>query len=146
MKVLLNGVEVDLPSGGKLEVDEGPDRLYVRTPAGTHSALVRRIGEKTWISYQGQQLVVQPQISRARKGPGGGVGAIAAPMPGTVVEVLVGEGDRVLAGDRLLAMEAMKTVQSFAAPFSGTVESIRVQVGQQVAEGDLLAMIAPESE
>jgi pyruvate carboxylase len=63
---------------------------------------------------------------------------IAATMPGTVVKVLVKEGEKVEKGDHLLITEAMKMETTVQATFSGTVKVIHVADGASVQTGDLL--------
>lgn len=74
-----------------------------------------------------------------------GVGAIQAIMPGTIVRVLVAEGDEVSQGDVLLVLEAMKMENELQAPFSGIVKAIHVQKGQAVEMNAVLAEIEPHS-
>ncbi len=68
-------------------------------------------------------------------------GSVMAPMPGNVITVSVAEGDRVLRGQPLLVIEAMKMEQTLSAPFDGIVEELRASPGSQVAEGSLLVRI-----
>jgi biotin carboxyl carrier protein len=70
-----------------------------------------------------------------------GAGAIHAIMPGSIVRVLVDQGDQVAAGDVLLVLEAMKMENELKAPISGVVTSIHVQSGQTVEMNALLAEI-----
>ncbi|MCY8612821.1 biotin/lipoyl-containing protein, partial [Bacillus haynesii] len=63
---------------------------------------------------------------------------IAASMPGTVIKLLVSEGDQVKKGDHLMINEAMKMETTVQAPFSGTVENIHVTNGEAIQTGDLL--------
>ncbi|CAA9422702.1 MAG: Methylcrotonyl-CoA carboxylase biotin-containing subunit [uncultured Rubrobacteraceae bacterium] len=75
-------------------------------------------------------------------GPGGadaGGASLTAPMPGTVVKVLVSEGDEVEEGQLLLVLEAMKTEQSVAAPHAGVVRSLPYAEGAGVPGGAVLA-------
>src|ERR687893_803804 len=76
-------------------------------------------------------------------GPGGeAAGAsLTAPMPGTVVKVLVGEGDEVEEGQLLLVLEAMKMEQPVAAPHPGRVTSLPYGEGDLVPGGAVLAEI-----
>jgi len=68
-------------------------------------------------------------------------GSLAAPMPGKVVEVRVGVGDRVEAGAVLIVLEAMKMEQKVAAPAAGVVSEVRAVAGDQVEAGRILAVI-----
>ena len=65
--------------------------------------------------------------------------SLTAPMPGTVVKVLVGEGDEVEEGQTLLVLEAMKVEQSVAAPYAGTVRALPFDEGARVPGGAVLA-------
>jgi 3-methylcrotonyl-CoA carboxylase alpha subunit len=77
-------------------------------------------------------------------GPGGADAAgasLTAPMPGTVVKVLVGEGDEVEEGQLLLVLEAMKMEQPVTAPHAGRVASLPFDEGALVPGGAVLAEI-----
>ena len=68
-------------------------------------------------------------------------GSLLAPMPGTVVKVVVEQGARVEAGDAVLVLEAMKMQHTVTAPHAGTVTQVDVQPGAQVAAGEVLAVV-----
>ena len=77
-------------------------------------------------------------------GPGGADApgaSLTAPMPGTVVKILVGEGDEVEEGQLLLVLEAMKMEQPVAAPHAGRVASLPFDEGALVPGGAVLAEI-----
>ena len=143
MKVMVNGDAVELTPDDRIHVQEGGDRLRVKTPEATLSALsVKHLG-KTWVSFRGRTYEVENiTASRTKKGAAAS-GSFMAPMPGLIIEVLVDVGQAVSKGDRLIVMEAMKTQQPVLAPFDGTVEALPVREGEQVAEGVLLVRIAP---
>jgi 3-methylcrotonyl-CoA carboxylase alpha subunit len=65
----------------------------------------------------------------------------SAPMPGTVVKVLVEEGEKVEEGQLLLVLEAMKMEQPVAAPRAGRVASLPYGEGALVPGGAVLAEI-----
>ena len=64
--------------------------------------------------------------------------AITAPMPGTVIRVLVEPGARVVARQPLVVLEAMKMETPLVAPYDGTVKAVHVAEGDRVAGGVVL--------
>ena len=68
----------------------------------------------------------------------GGESTLVAPMPGTVIGVLVRAGERVTARQRLVVLEAMKMETPLLAPFDATVKAVHVEVGARVAAGAVL--------
>jgi len=62
-------------------------------------------------------------------------------MPGTVIEVLVQEGDTVKAGDPVLVTEAMKMETEIQAPVSGQVRAVNIAKGDAVNPDDALIEI-----
>lgn len=67
-----------------------------------------------------------------------GMATIMAPMPGTIVDVLVSPGDKVNKGQTLMILEAMKMENEILAPRDCTVGQINVTKGASVNAGDLL--------
>jgi acetyl/propionyl-CoA carboxylase alpha subunit len=76
----------------------------------------------------------------ATDGAGGadGPAAIEAPMPGTVIRVLVAAGDSVERRQPLLVLEAMKMETPLVSPSAGVVRAVHVEEGAAVAAGALL--------
>ncbi len=74
----------------------------------------------------------------------GAAGTLTAPMPGSVVEVLVSEGDEVKAGQPLLKMEAMKMEQTITSPSDGRVGQVYFRPGDQVEAGATLLALEVE--
>jgi len=64
-------------------------------------------------------------------------------MPGNIVEVLVGEGDAVQAGDPVLIVETMKMETEVQAPVAGKVTEIYVSKGDAVTPQEALIHIEP---
>ena len=73
------------------------------------------------------------------------VGSLLAPLPGTVVRVEVGLGEKAAAGDVLVVLEAMKMEHTIRAPYDGAVTELRVEPGSQVETGDILVVVEPEA-
>ncbi len=68
-------------------------------------------------------------------------GAIAAPMQGTIVKVLVEEGQEVEADEPVCLLEAMKMESEVRSQKAGTVSEIRVEAGQTVRSGEPLILV-----
>lgn len=68
--------------------------------------------------------------------------SVKAPMPGSILEVKVKEGDTVKDGDVLLVLEAMKMENELTASQAGTVTQILVKKGDTVNSGDPLIVLA----
>jgi glutaconyl-CoA/methylmalonyl-CoA decarboxylase subunit gamma len=67
--------------------------------------------------------------------------AIKAPLPGTIVQVLVKAGDKVSIGDKLLTMEAMKMENNVVSEKDGIVRVVNVKPGDTVQQNDTLVEI-----
>jgi acetyl-CoA/propionyl-CoA carboxylase biotin carboxyl carrier protein len=68
-------------------------------------------------------------------------GAVRAPMQGTIVKVLVQEGQEVAADEPVCVLEAMKMESEVRSQKAGTVSEIRVEAGQTVRSGDTLISV-----
>jgi acetyl-CoA/propionyl-CoA carboxylase biotin carboxyl carrier protein len=89
----------------------------------------------------GGRRTARPRPASTGGGGGAGTGTLAAPMQGTIVKILVAEGDEVEAGQALLVLEAMKMENHINAELSGTVQEIRVKAGDTVGTGDVLLVM-----
>jgi acetyl-CoA/propionyl-CoA carboxylase biotin carboxyl carrier protein len=68
-------------------------------------------------------------------------GAVVAPMHGTILKVLVAEGEAVEAGDPVAILEAMKMETHLAASSSGTVRTVAVKSGDVVESGQAIVVM-----
>ena len=74
--------------------------------------------------------------------PAGGASAVKAPLPGSIIKVLVSEGQSIKRGDVLLTMESMKMENNIMAEKDGVVGKIYVQAGKSVMQDDVLLDLA----
>ena len=81
-----------------------------------------------------------PRVEDFAHGGGGdgAASAVTAPMPGVVIRILAGEGDRVEARQPLLVLEAMKMETPLVSPYEAVVRRVLVSEGDQVAAGAVL--------
>lgn len=87
--------------------------------------------------------VYDPRELRGRRSAAdtSGPQAIAAPMPGRVIRVLVEPGQEVAAGEGLIVVEAMKMQNEMKAPRAGRVAAVKAVAGATVSAGDVLLVI-----
>lgn len=114
----------------------------------SHTARVapRDGGLAIWID--GRRFVLESGTAddESFAGSGGSVaasGTIKAPMPGTVVKVIVSEGDEVAAGQSLVIVEAMKMEHDVRSPMDGVVRKVSVSDGDSVGTTEAMIEIEP---
>lgn len=74
-------------------------------------------------------------------------GGLSAPMPGKILSTEVNTGDKVLAGQLLVVLEAMKMEHRITAPMDGVITGVRVEAGDQVHKDVVLVeMDMPEGD
>ncbi|TDP98141.1 acetyl/propionyl/methylcrotonyl-CoA carboxylase subunit alpha [Labedaea rhizosphaerae] len=131
-----------------LEEDYTPPAEPVSPTAG-HVRLGRR---RLAIDLPGLPLIAGPAADLTKKalteavdraGPAGMSGDfLVSPMQGTVVQVLVEEGQHVEAGETVAVVEAMKMENPVRAGIAGTVEDLAVSLGDSVAQDAPICRVA----
>ena len=124
------------PWGGMLPDGAAPEKRETRGRRGRRQAHRGLAAEHPAAS---RELPRHPPPPR-RRGGGGAVvtatgNAVKAPMQATVVKVAVAEGQKVVKGDLMLVLEAMKMEQPLTAHKDGTVGPIHATVGATVSAG-----------
>jgi len=129
------------------ENDEDPDLVKRTTTVEVNG---KRFDVAMWVPDQ-SLVAAGPAPAKKREkrsssggaGSGGGSGSIEAPMQGTIVKVMVEEGQSVDAGAGVVVLEAMKMENQISADVAGTVTEIKVSAGDTVGGGDILLVIDP---
>jgi acetyl-CoA/propionyl-CoA carboxylase, biotin carboxylase, biotin carboxyl carrier protein len=105
----------------------------------------KRFDVKVWVPPVGGTAPTAQKTRSASRGAsqsaGAASGTITAPMQGTVIKVLVTEGQTVAQGDAVLVLEAMKMENQIQADKAGTVSKINCKAGDTVGSGDVLLVI-----
>jgi len=97
-------------------------------------------GDKTWVFIDGETFTIDmepAERARSRRGSTGNEG-LAAPMPATVIKVLVEPGAQVQRGEVLVLLEAMKMELPIRAPREGRVKALHCRPGELVQPGTAL--------
>ena len=105
----------------------------------------KRFDVKVWVPPVGGTAPTAQKTRSASRGAsqsaGAASGTITAPMQGTVIKVLVTQGQTVAQGDAVLVLEAMKMENQIQADKAGTVSKINCKAGDTVGSGDVLLVI-----
>jgi len=155
------GQQIDLTYGGehyRLQVFAiGSWRYRVHLDGRVVTATLReerahaarlQIGERTLrLLYDANEVGLRVEVEgRAHRFGSQAAGHVRASTPAMVVSIAVEPGDRVVAGQSIGLLEAMKVEIGFDAPVTGVVTEVRVRKGQQVAAGDVLLVIDSSGE
>ena len=106
-------------------------------------AVFARDGDASWWLADGAETaVVDARLHGRAADASQASGALLAPMPGRVTQVLVAPGIAVEAGALLVVIEAMKMEHQVRAPRAGTVAAMHAKQGEQVAARQCLVEIS----
>ena len=121
------------------------ERVAVTVDGITRDYAVAQDGTTLWLGRDGQAWAIREQapLEAAAVAAAGAGGPVVSPMPGTVTVVEVTQGQAVVAGQRLLVVEAMKMEHVLAAPVDGVVRDLRAKPGATVAKDAVLAVVEP---
>lgn len=114
----------------------------------TYEVEVEELGAVSQPTYKAPVKPSQPSTPKAapKTAPSqpaqGGAGTVSAPMPGTILDIKVTEGQSVKAGDILLILEAMKMENEIVAPVDGKIVKINTTKGSAVNTGDALITLS----
>jgi geranyl-CoA carboxylase alpha subunit len=119
--------------------------IRTRVNGLTEQASFFRDGDRLYLLHHGSQYSVRDLTlaAPASATAGGSDGKVRAAMNGRVVAVLVKQGERVVAGQPVMTLEAMKMEHVHTAPVSGTISAIDVVEGEQVTTGKIVVEIEP---
>ena len=114
-------------------------------PGRTHSFAWAWVNSELHLWLDGDLFVFQREEARrrGRSSSAAASGDVLAPMPGSVLEVLVAEGDAVEQNQTVAIMESMKMELVITAPRDGVVRRVSVSPGQQVERGMRLLELGP---
>ena len=64
-------------------------------------------------------------------------------IPGTIISILVKEGQVLKAGESILILEAMKMYNDVQMPFKGKIVKVNIEKGQKIPKNFLMVEIEP---
>ena len=132
-------------SGDAAEADEQGERQTVTVEVGGRRlevVLPSGLGGLTLGAGGGGAGSKKPKRPGKKAGAAASGDAVTSPMQGTIVKVVVTEGQEVAEGDTVVVMEAMKMEQPLKAHKAGTVTGLQAEVGATVTNGAVICEIA----
>jgi biotin carboxyl carrier protein len=113
----------------------------VRPGGMPRGAIAARAGDVAWVFIGGETWRIAKAPARAAR-TAEEEHALAAPMPGRILSVLVVEGETVQKGQVLVVLEAMKMEHAVKSPRAGVVANLAAEPGKMVGPGDVLLDVA----
>jgi len=128
------------PYGGEsAEVDEPAERQRVTVEVGGKRIEVVLPGGLGGLATAGGGGASKPKRTAGKKSGAAASGdSVTSPMQGTIVKVVVEEGQEVAEGDTVVVLEAMKMEQPLRAHKAGTVTGLQAEVGATVSSGAVI--------
>ena len=115
-------------------------RLYSGEPAAGPWQVVPTV-EVLALLGRPRILAVDGRSGGGKTGAAASGDSLTAPMQGTIVKIMVEEGQAVEVGDLVVVLEAMKMEQPINAHKSGVVTGLTAKVGETVTNGAVIAQI-----
>jgi len=152
----------------EVQVRSGRDGARLRIGEVEHQAALRQLGageyrlevdglaHRAWIAVRGDAIHVHlggrswtvesvDELAETASAGGGAADTAEAPMPGTVVRVLVQAGDAVTRGQTLLVIESMKMETAIVAWRKGVVATVHRPLGSTFDRKAPLVSLEPKS-
>jgi acetyl/propionyl-CoA carboxylase alpha subunit len=129
------------------QVPGGAISMIVGSRSLTARVARRDGGLVVWVG--GHKLVLETgsadeSVAGSAGAHAGASGIIKAPMPGSVVKVLVAPGDQVSVGRSLVIVEAMKMENEVRSPVDGVVKAVNVKAGDSVGTTEVMVEVEPK--
>jgi acetyl/propionyl-CoA carboxylase alpha subunit len=128
-------------------IDACPESVRVRHQAVEYPCTVRHYPDGSlWVNDTKAQSswVPQPRLPEHNQVMAGTMAGCTSAMPGTVTSVKATVGERVIAGQPLVIVEAMKMEHETRAHMDGVIERVHVSPGDYVEAGRALVTILSE--
>jgi pyruvate carboxylase subunit B len=140
--VVLHGETFHIKVNGTGHKHQDKRAFYINVDGTPQEVMVETLDEMVSVS---DAAAAASALSRSSKGSSRpkarNPGDVTTTMPGTIVDILVKEGDSVKAGDPVVIAEAMKMETEIQAPVDGTINKIHISKGDTVNPDEVLIEI-----
>jgi len=139
--VLYHGEQYHIEVKGTGQQSDAERRFFLNVDGVPTEILVETLDEVVLTGGHHGALPAESSGKQRKRPRATGEGQVTTSMPGSIVDVLVKEGDEVKAGDPVLVTEAMKMETEVHAPISGRVTAVNVEKGDSVNPDEALVEI-----
>ena len=143
MNLILDGNIVEIKDNSIEIVNKDSEKITFKKDSKTFTSYYSVFKDEIYVQINGMQYKFQ--LKEEDWGDGGANSSadsnISSPMPGTVVEILVKEGDEVEDGKGVIIVEAMKMETTLYAAKKGKVSKINVSEKEQIDADQILVEI-----
>lgn len=87
------------------------------------------------------RTLLTSKFENRKKYIAGDPGLIISVLPGTIIDILVKSGQKIVKGQTLLIFEAMKMNNRLISSLNGEVKEIYVKKGEKISKGQSLVLI-----
>jgi biotin carboxyl carrier protein len=142
----VGGFTVNL-NGDELHYDcleSDPGRLMIRDGERAYRARVVRVKDQVFVWLDGRtfEFTLPSSDGAGAGGEESSKDEVRAPMPGTLIKLMVKPGDEVEEGQTVAVVEAMKMEHNLRAPRAGVVEKTAGTIGQIVdADAAIVSLV-----
>jgi glutaconyl-CoA/methylmalonyl-CoA decarboxylase subunit gamma len=125
----------------EVEIEDIHARPVVARVDGQRFEVHPENGNKPEASKETKEFKL-PEAPKPSSGQSGNSNELTAPLPGTVVEIFVKNGEEIETGHVVMVIEAMKMKNSIRSTRSGRISEVLVSAGQTVAHKQALVRFA----
>ncbi|MCX8164816.1 MAG: sodium-extruding oxaloacetate decarboxylase subunit alpha [Aquificaceae bacterium] len=140
--ITVHGEQYHVQIAGRGEPTAEGKPFFVRLDGKLEEVLLRPLKEVENIPSPYGEITSATEVKPRRPKPIG-VGDVASPISGKVVNIKVNVGQQVKEGNVLFVVEAMKMENEVHSPVSGTVEEILIAVGDVINPDEVAVRIKP---
>ncbi len=140
--ITVHGEQYHVQIAGRGEPTAEGKPFFIRLDGKLEEVLLKPLKEVESVSSPYGEITAGMEVKPRRPKPVG-VGDVASPISGKVVNIKVNVGQEVKEGDVLFVVEAMKMENEVHSPVSGTVEEIFISVGDVINPDEVAVRIKP---
>ena len=143
--ITVHGEQYHVQIAGRGEPTQEGRTFFIRLDGRLEEVLLKPIREMEPSDVvSGDISTLGTEIKPKRSKPIG-LGDVASPISGKIVNIKVKPGDEVKEGDVLFVVEAMKMENEIHSPIEGIVEEVLAQVGETINPDEVVVKIKPKA-